>query len=351
MLRRLKRVLRILKRVLLIFYGFINYLFGNRRNTYCYWLWDTADINEYGDVSACCYRGIGNMGNLYKHNLYDIWTKSIRLKISRWLSLNGCLDCFRWCPTLSKKEKSSTIHHQVPTEYPKMLYIRYGTFCPYNCIMCRQDHKSRIVIDNDILKKNIDWSRVDEIVLQGGEILAIENAKKFYLWLTKQINKKVNLITNGVLIDDEWADHLVKGSKWIEISVNAATEKTYQLINNNPDFIKVIDNIRRLISLKNKYSLDVKIRYHFTIIPENIHETPDAIQLADNLGCDMITYCYDRLVPSIIKKNNELREQIKAKIQHLINNNKLKIKIRANNLEQLGLLEEISSDNIIDNFR
>ena len=82
--------------------------------------------------------------------------------------------------------------------------------------MCWQDHHNNVMLDSELLKKNIDWSRVENIEFQGGEVLAMKGAKKIYLWLTKEMDKKINLITNGTLISDEWAEHLLYGSKKYE---------------------------------------------------------------------------------------------------------------------------------------
>jgi len=336
------------RKVLYIFNILINNLFKERTHTYCYWLWDQAFINEYGYVASCCHFATGAIGNIYKQDLYKIWEKSVRLKLFQWLSLHGCLECFWKCSLLSLKEKENSTHYRGAIKYPKFLHIVYSTFCNFNCVMCGQDHKSGVALDSDVLKKNIDWDQVEEIILQGGEILAIKSAKEFYLWLTQQKNKKVNLITNGILIDDEWADYLIKGSKWIDISVNAATEDTFKLVNNNSGFNKVIDNIKKLVYLKHKYGADVKIRYHFTIIPQNIMEIPDAILLADKLGCDVVTYSYDvSSVPVFFNKNRDIREQIKNKVVDLINNGGLKIKIRGQFLEHLGLLNNSVNHDVI----
>jgi len=164
------------------------------------------------------------------------------------------------------------------------------------------------------------------------------------------MNKKANLITNGALINDEWAEYLLRGSQWIEISVNAVTEKIYEVVNGVPLFSKVIYNIKKLAGLKNKYGLDTLIRYHFSAVPENVHEIAAAIPFAERLGCDIITFGYDFSVPSYLKKNNEIKQKIKTEISRLINSGSLRIKIRGNRLEQLGIIENTDNDNILDNF-
>jgi MoaA/NifB/PqqE/SkfB family radical SAM enzyme len=151
------------------------------------------------------------------------------------------------------------------------------------------------------------------------------------------MNKKVNLITNGMLINEEWAEHIVRGSKWVQISINAATKKTHELVNRGSRYEKVIDNAKKIIHLKHQYNSDIRIIYKYTIVPENIYEIADAIEIAESLGFDEIEYGYD---PNnfILNEKKELKKQIKSKIFQLINSN-LKIKINRRTLEYLGLLE------------
>lgn len=163
--------------------------------------------------------------------------------------------------------------------------------------MCWQNHLSKATLDNRTLKKNIRWQNIENITFTGGEILAMSNAKELYLWITKQMNKKVNLITNGVLIDDQWREHLLRGARWIQISVNATTKKTYEFVSNSANYEKVIDNIKKLVLLKRQYKSAIKVIYKFTIVPENMHEAADAVLFADELGCDKISYGYDEFVP------------------------------------------------------
>ncbi len=313
-----------------------------KSNTCCYLLWDSVFIDQLGDVYHCCHSQPGVSGNIYKQDLLNIWNRGITLKIFRLMSLNKCLPCFDNCTILSKEQKQETKDGIMNSpsfnrKYPRRIWLLYGLACNLRCTMCPQDHRSRITIDNNVLKKNINWSEVEDIEFQGGEILAIKGAKEMYLWLTKEMNKKVNLVTNGTLINDEWAKHLVQGSNKIRISVNAATKRTHEFVNKGSKYEKVIDNIRKLIYYKHQLNLDTQITYHFTIVRDNIHEIADAIEVADSLGCGKIAYGYDSPVPAALREKKDLTEQIKSMICRLANSN-FKIEIDTKRLQQLGLL-------------
>ncbi len=251
---------------------------------------------------------------------------------------------------VEEKSPSLDLYKDGDTAYPRHLQIMIGSLCNINCIMCPQDHHLKTVLNNDILKKNIDWLRIKEILINGGEVLVIKSAKELFIWLTEKMQKKIRLITNGLSINREWAEKLVRGSEWIEISVNAATKKTHELINKGSDFERVIRNIKMLIDLKRRYSLKTDIRYHFTIIPENIHEVAQAIKFADDLGCDLIAYSFDTPnVENFLSQHRNIKAKIRDEVTKLANSN-LSIKILRNQLDQLGLIEDPNPNLAVDDF-
>jgi sulfatase maturation enzyme AslB (radical SAM superfamily) len=204
--------------------------------------------------------------------------------------------------------------------------------------MCNVNHRLKVVLDNETLKKNIDFLRVNDLMLHGGEILAVDSAKELYIWLAEKMKKKVNLITNGLFIDREWAERLIRNSDWIEISVNAASKETHEFINRGSKFEKVIENIKMLIDLKRRYNLNTDVRFHFTIVPENIHEIAQAIEFADRLGCGVITYSFcSPQVENLLFKRERVREKIRNELIQVLKRN-LKIKIQRVQLEFLGLV-------------
>jgi len=322
--------------------------------TFCHFLWHSVFIDEKGDIYTCCHLKPGKIGNIYRNKLASIWKKSFSLKKFRWQSLNGYLPCFKQCNILTQGEKKN-MRLSLMKFYPKhpgRIWIQYSQFCNQSCIMCPQNHCLKTMLDNKTLKQNIDWSNVQDIILQGGEILAITQAKDFYLWLTKKQKKKVNLITNGMLIKNKWFKYLIEGSNWIQISVNAATETTHEKVNQGSKFDIVIDNIGKLVRTKATLKSNTEIIYKYTIIPENIDEIPLAIVFAEKLGCDSIQYGYSDDAFKLLRGNQGLCLKINEKITDLLTKKKLKLKIYKGGLWYLGLLDvKIKSKNVFKEIR
>jgi MoaA/NifB/PqqE/SkfB family radical SAM enzyme len=192
-----------------------------------------------------------------------------------------------------------------------------------------------------VLQNQIDWSQVNDIELQGGEVLAMKQAKEFFLWLTQEQHKKANLISNGTLINDEWARHLVLGSDWVAVSVNAATQAVHEQINFKSKFPRVMENIRRMVQYKRELGAPITIIYKFSIVAGNLHEIADAIPVAAELGCDKITFGYDvTTVPAYLEAHPELKAELQQKLQVYLAAN-LPIEIETMRLEFLGLLPSI----------
>lgn len=315
-------------------------LLGNiiiyRRSTYCPRLFEHVFIKASGKVYICCHYRPISFGNINKKKLLDIWQNSIRLKLFRWMSLHRFLFCYFDCGLLSKKEKTFNYFDKMVNIYPHLLKIEYGYSCNLACIMCEQNHDSLEMTDINVFKNNVDWSKVENIELQGGEILYMPGAKELYVWLTERLDKKLDVISNGTLLNELWAEKFVKGSKSIKISVNAASKAVYDLINRASNFDRVIENIKLLVSFKKKYKNQCQIIFHHTVIAENFHEMPDSIILADSLGCDEVSFCFTSSVKDFLFKNNKLVEAVKARLVNLLDSD---IKVKVSN--SVNMLWEI----------
>lgn len=303
-------------------------------STYCHLLWDSAFINQHGDVFACCHSAPAALGNIAHADMSTIW-KGGALAEFRAQSKAGALACAVTCNILSPEEKAGLRRPPASDEHPRNIWLLWGEFCHIRCIMCPQDHQSRIALDGEVLKRQVDWARVEEVEIQGGEIFVMKGALEFYRWLTTTAGKKVNVITNGLLVTRAWADHMVHTASWIDVSVNGATKETHERVNAGSTFERVIDNLRGLVRAKQSGGGSALVIYKFTIVPENAHEIPDAIALADEIGCDQIAFGYDRTVPAFLASNPEVASRLRTRLAAMP---ALSIAIEQKRLTHLGLL-------------
>lgn len=318
-------------------------LFVDRQRTFCPQLSDTAFVDQYGNVFNCCHSRPIALGNLQDSSLGEIWQQSLRLRLSRWLSRHRALYCALDCTLISEEDKAGPSTKQPDPAHPTTVRILHGELCNIACTMCWQNHRDRQIISNSLITDQVAWSMVEHVELQGGEVLAMKQAREFFVWLTQEKGKKVDLITNGTLIDETWARNLVLGANWVAVSVNAASKEVHERVNRGSSFEKVTANVERMTRLKRELGADLKIVFKFSIILDNIHEIPDAIPVAAGLGCDKIAYGFDpTTVPAYLEENPELQASLRQRLEHQISVG-YPIEIESIRLQRLGLLDELGS--------
>ncbi len=129
------------------------------------------------------------------------------------------------------------------------------------------------------------------ILIGGGEPLMHPVIGEFIRYLGEN-DVHLGITTNGTLID-RYLDIIARFSSWTRISVDAATEDTFNRLrpsrNGDSRFHHVIDNMRRLAEVKKG-----KLGFSFLIrteadgfgIQSNIHEIYKSALLARDIGCD-----------------------------------------------------------------
>ncbi len=308
-------------------------------STFCPRLWKDVFIDPKGDVYGCCHRKPVAIGNIYQQKLQDICNSSTIQQL-RQKSLDGQLECYEQCSLIDKKAE-----HQIPDNTAfkyaqlKKLKIEFGELCNISCVMCPQDHKSRTVLSFEKLVENVDLGPFESINIQGGEPMAIAAAKKFYEYVVSK-NKQPLFMTNGLLINDEWAEKIAMGSAFIYISLNAATAETHEMVNRGSKWDVVLKNIRKLRDARERNGTDLKILGHMTIIVENIHEIPLFIRDFEQFGVDQIDFGYDSKVPGYLSGNPFLRIALKRDIYKALRAVKDLSLVDLKRIRMLGLLAE-----------
>lgn len=274
-----------------------------RNETFCPRLWSEVYIDQKGDVFACCHCKPQAVGNIYKEKLEVIYNNRIIQRL-RQRSLSGQLGCFAKCTLLDKKRKASP-REKLIISYRKdlkRLKILFGELCNINCIMCWQDHKNRECLDYVKLVENVDITPFERVEIQGGEPLFIPAAKLFFEYAASK-RKKVSFLTNGLLVNDEWADKLALYSSFVYFSINAATKKTHELVNRGSRWEVVLRNIQRIHKAREKHGTRVKVKGHMTVVRENTSEVPLFISRFKQLGFDQIEFSFDGQVPVFLRAN------------------------------------------------
>ena len=308
-------------------------------STFCPRLWKDVFIDPKGDVYGCCHRKPAPLGNIHREKLEDIYNGPVISEL-RGKSLRGELECYEHCTLIDKtREVAPKVLPKATFDGLKKLKIEFGELCNISCVMCPQDHKSRTVLSFEKLVENVDLGPFESINIQGGEPMAIAAAKKFYEYVVSK-NKQPLFMTNGLLINDEWAEKIAMGSAFIYISLNAATAETHEMVNRGSKWDVVLKNIRKLRDARERNGTDLKILGHMTIIVENIHEIPLFIRDFEQFGVDQIDFGYDSKVPGYLSGNPFLRIALKRDIYKALRAVKDLSLVDLKRIRMLGLLAE-----------
>lgn len=315
---------------------------SNQMNTYCQYLWNGVTIDQKLNVYSCCLIKPGIIGNLNNMS-FDKIINSEKAIYYRKQSLNGKLHCYSSCNLIDKSQlPPKNINPKIKSTQFKTLHIHFGNKCNINCIMCDHPKKFKenpIILNSKNLISKVDINKFQNIIVQGGEPLAIQECVEYLEYLASK-NKKYILLTNGVLINQKMAKFIALSAKIVSISINAASKRTHEKVNKGSDFDTLLNNIQLLKHYKNKFNSQITINGRMTITNPAIEEIPLFLKNFEIYGFDTVNFGYVReTVPKFFKKYPKIRQ----KIQKEITNNLKQIdysKVDFLRLIQLGLIED-----------
>jgi len=151
-------------------------------------------------------------------------------------------------------------------------------------------------------------------------------------------NKKVGLMTNGLLVDDQIAQKIVDGCYEFCVSINAATKTTHEIVNVGSKWERVLDNIAKIKIRKHQSGSELEIRGHFTIVNSNIHEIPLFIKTFEFLGFEKIDFGFDGTVARLLHRFPNVKSQLTRSITKNIVGHPNSQLIDTKRLRILGLL-------------
>jgi len=121
------------------------------------------------------------------------------------------------------------------------------------------------------------------VIIEGGEPLLRDDLFEL-LGLMRQRQLEVHLITNGMRLNSQIITALKQLGVRVMISIDGATQATYEAIRNGASFEKVIQAARHCV----KEGLLEAI--NFTILKTNYAEIPGVFELATSIGVQRITF-------------------------------------------------------------
>ena len=194
----------------------------------------------------------------------------------------------------------------IPLRYFFELTYRCNLACPY-CYVGNERKKNELTLE--------EWKKVISqipfysfVTLVGGEPLVRKDFKEILFSVSKKTFGKLNVVTNGILIDNSIIDAFIKSNMML-LSVSLDGYGKNHDINRGCEGIwdKIIYNLEKLQAKKkslrkSKPMVDIKT----IVLENNLDDLPKLYKLCDDMGFDFLSVSFLR--NNNLKQNSHLRE-------------------------------------------
>ncbi|MCL5035635.1 MAG: radical SAM protein [Chloroflexi bacterium] len=134
-----------------------------------------------------------------------------------------------------------------------------------------------------------EWGVKGACFAGGGEPLLHEGCAEATEELAKA-GVESAFLTNGINLEGDAAEAIVKYSRWVGVSVDSGSRDNYSKIKNIPPefFDRVVENLAGIVELRNRSGSKLEVSYKFLIHPDNADQILPAAKLAKEIGVDYI---------------------------------------------------------------
>ena len=176
---------------------------------------------------------------------------------------------------------------------PRCLGIVLGNACNLHCVHCYQakngDNLLRPAAIGRELRREFMamYPYLDTLRIQGGEVFAIPEFQDLVDDVASVAARPLlSISTNGTLIDDVWAERMVRVPfRAVTISIDAAHAATFARLRRGADLATVLANVARVQEWKRRLGTTMpSLDSFFVIMRSNFREIPDYLELMKELG-------------------------------------------------------------------
>jgi len=279
-----------------------NFNFNNKLNC-CLAPHTTLNFDTQGNIRVCCYNQTHTLGKYPETSIQEAWNSEKRKQLIHELSnknfLLGCEGCKYQINSGNRSNAHFTRYdnyEQVISNYPIALELECSNVCNFECIMCGGEYSSLIRRNRENLPplKNVyDQKFVEQIthlipnLLQisflGGEPFLIS----LYENILEQIEKlnpnlTVNITTNGSIFNSKVLRWLQLKNLNLTVSLDSLNKYTFESIRVNSNFMQVISNVRKFLSLKKLKNVA------FSPMIQNVKELPSIVEFCESNQLSLI---------------------------------------------------------------
>lgn len=316
-----------------------SYLKCNRRvHAYCSHIFSGSNIMIFSNGKVSCFCGDNVMecimGDVTHSSVHEVWNGNIygetREKFRKnTIPFKQCVRCGGFKITARSTDQLKEVN------FPHNFNIESTAHCNLRCYICRReqvrkDREGKMTMDPDKMNKILD-----EIIKHKNNVRCINWFGLGEPFMDKNLSsyiKKVrdnapdiynNISTNGLLLNTEFKvrEVLELEIDKITFSIDGSNSENYLKYQKGGDFRRVIDNLKNIISLRNKLGLKkpyIYWQYIFFKWNDKNSDVEQAKKLAKEIGVDGLIFqstfspvlCVSRRYPPFAKaKLKQLNEE------------------------------------------
>ncbi len=172
---------------------------------------------------------------------------------------------------------------------PRILLITLSNRCNLNCYMCGRGD-SIWEISPKVIEQIISlFPFLELITWQGGEVFLVDNFTKLFgkTYGFKNLNQII--ITNALLITEEWADRLaLRNNVSLTISIDSVDKKIYEYIRRGASFEKLTQNLKTINKARKRCASNMTTHLRCTIMKSNFNQLEKFIEFAKDYEFDIV---------------------------------------------------------------
>lgn len=276
----------------------------------CFEPWKNMTIQPEGNVFPCSWAPI-SVGSINDASLDELWNSERMQEYRNKLLKKDYSICSPGCPLFLEKRAPHPYNecYQVSSakakanialnkdelgrgglvlkSKPQYMNINITNRCNMKCIMCylpadRKNMEIPLSISGQLEKY---YPYLLDIIFSGGEPFLRTD------WLKKLPHSRnypdlgISFITNASLFNDATLRTLENVPlRWIIVSIDAATKKTYEKIRVGASWEKTMSSLKKLIAFSRAQKNPFRIIMDMTVIILNYPEIPQFIGMGKDLG-------------------------------------------------------------------
>ncbi|MFO1125762.1 MAG: SPASM domain-containing protein [Methylocystis sp.] len=277
------------------------------QSRYCDMPFSNLDTMPDGNVFMCCGDWLPiPIGNIYENTAEEIWDSEVAREIR-----SSIVDkSFRYCNKLTCQSIANRALPPAPEcapsvsgsdSPPSRLVLSHDNSCNLSCPSCRSELILAKKDKQDQLNGLLD--KVFMPLLRKATNVRISGsgdpfASNHYRTLLKTINRTefpelcIDLHTNAQLFDDRAWEELQMDKKDIgsvEISIDAATSETYDIVRRGGSFTRLLKNLEFIKGLRESGAFG-RLVFSFVVQRDNYEEMPEFVLLAERYGADFVDF-------------------------------------------------------------